>query len=1055
MSLSVVLVAVCGCTEFRPRASTADTGVEQPEDVVTGPCVGKVCDDSDQCTQDVCDAETGECVYSPVTAGSTCDDGLFCTQSETCSDGVCGGGVARDCPGGAGGCILGVCNEETRECETQPAQAGAACDDGDPCNVGETCDGEACIGGGPMVCVDPDDPCLTAKCDPETSECASVPLADSAQCEDGDPCTVEDQCTGGVCGGVPRDCSGQDEGCTVGVCDPLTGSCVEQPAEQGASCDDLTACTVDDVCDGNVCAGIPTDCGDLDGPCTEGVCNDQTGECVTKNLDDIPCEDGSLCTGPDACVVGVCVPGASTECPDGDDVCQVGLCDPETGVCGEGPGNEGGTCEDEDPCTTEDVCVAGTCAGTAKDCSDVADLCQKGVCLKESGVCVAQPDPLQDLQACDDGQFCTVDKQCVEGVCLGDPRDCSALDEECVQGTCDDFLDACVPIAIADDDPCSDGQVCTLGDTCKNGECGGDEVLDCSGLNNQCQNGFCSEADGGCIAVFEDPGTVCDDNLACTNTDTCTDGVCGGIPVDCTDLSTDCLAGACSETASGCVTVPVLDGATCSDGIECTADDFCSAGKCIPGDASECPCLGPARSLAFGGGCVEVPGSPFLQAETGFTVEFWLRTESKAPAILMDQRITTAVGESDWHIEYQLAGGDGQLRFRYGNVTGADSQIGMPSVELNDGEWHHVAVTRDDKTLRWWVDGNGLPGNVTTNIQSLSNESPLWLGCSAFGGQAWDGSLDDIRISSFARYSKKFTPPGRHSRDAATVALWHADDDPGGDLLLDVTGQSHNGTLSGAVSLEQDPAPGFTGCCGDTFLTAGEECDDGNIALGDGCTSACVLDSGPPQQSMSLGGAGCIQTPGDGLLKTVGDLTVEFWIRTPALGPARVLDKRKGQAGWSITFGADGRLSFEAGANDADNPEVFTQQAPINDDQWHHVAFIYSSVKVVRWYLDGEPGPTGKLDAAGPLGNDADLFVGCSQGAGQFFVGYLDGLRITDKLFYTAQFTPEPIVPPLNSSLLLYTFDQPILDGVVQDLSSGAHPGTVTGTTLIQSAVVP
>jgi len=43
----------------------------------------------------------------------------------------------------------------------------------------------------------------------------------------------------------------------------------------------------------------------------------------------------------------------------------------------------------------------------------------------------------------------------------------------------------------------------------------------------------------------------------------------------------------------------------------------------------------------------------------------------------------------------------------------------------------------------------------------------------------------------------------------------------------------------------QKPAPAVTppaAACGNGFLEGGEECDDGNTASGDGCSSACRIE---------------------------------------------------------------------------------------------------------------------------------------------------------------------------------------------------------------------
>ncbi len=48
---------------------------------------------------------------------------------------------------------------------------------------------------------------------------------DGTFCDDGLWCTIEDQCTSGVCGGVTRDCSSQTE-CTLGYCDENLDQCL-------------------------------------------------------------------------------------------------------------------------------------------------------------------------------------------------------------------------------------------------------------------------------------------------------------------------------------------------------------------------------------------------------------------------------------------------------------------------------------------------------------------------------------------------------------------------------------------------------------------------------------------------------------------------------------------------------------------------------------------------------------------------------------------------------------------------------------------------------------
>ncbi|MEZ6083097.1 MAG: hypothetical protein R3E58_03865 [Phycisphaerae bacterium] len=112
-------------------------------------------------------------------------------------------------------------------------------------------------------------------------------------CDDGDLCTTCDSMTGGTCTGIPVDCSHLDDGCLVGVCNQSNGECETAPAGDGA-CDDLNPCTENDTCTGGVCAGTPVDCSGVSGSCLPGVCNPATGLCEAPpestdcNMNNVP-----------------------------------------------------------------------------------------------------------------------------------------------------------------------------------------------------------------------------------------------------------------------------------------------------------------------------------------------------------------------------------------------------------------------------------------------------------------------------------------------------------------------------------------------------------------------------------------------------------------------------------------------------------------------------------------------------------------------------------------------------------------------------------------------
>src|SRR4030095_1418508 len=74
------------------------------------------------------------------------------------------------------------------------------------------------------------------------------------------------------------------------------------------------------------------------------------------------------------------------------------------------------TCNDGDPCTLDDACRQGICHGPTATCDD-ANPCTADVC-DPTGACSHQPS----TTSCDDGNACTVGDVCVEAGCKSGAR---------------------------------------------------------------------------------------------------------------------------------------------------------------------------------------------------------------------------------------------------------------------------------------------------------------------------------------------------------------------------------------------------------------------------------------------------------------------------------------------------------------------------------------------------------------------------------------------------------------------------------------------------------
>jgi hypothetical protein len=405
----------------------------------------------------------------------------------------------------------------------------------------------ACGGGAPASPAPPDD---ARTSDARTGDATGSAAADGApelppegcaldsDCDDGDPCTVDA-------------CRASDRTCRYG-------------ARPGADCEDGDPCTTTDRCDeAGVCRGVAVLCPSTDG-CVIGRCDPATGECGVPAVDDTPCDDGDPCTVDDRCAAGVCAPGASA-CGG---ACETGACSAEGGGAVCAPAPDGVLCDDGDPDTLADRCLAGRCVGYA--------------CADPSGAAPAC-DPAEDRceAHCGDGDPCDGVFVCRDGLCQTDPASivtCAPPPDACHTAACDPASGVCVVAAVPDGAACEDGQRCTVADACRGGHCVGEAVV-CPDEGDPCQLPVCDPADGAC-GVPRPDGTPCDDETICDGREVCRAGVCAAGPAPVLDDGEPCTRDTC-HPSGGIAHAPLDDGAPCDDGDAETLDDACVAGRCV------------------------------------------------------------------------------------------------------------------------------------------------------------------------------------------------------------------------------------------------------------------------------------------------------------------------------------------------------------------------------------------------------------------------------------------------------------------------------------------
>jgi len=241
-------------------------------------------------------------------ADADCNNANACDGVETCSTTThhCVAGTVVTCTALDQCHVVGTCNTTTGVCTNPPATDGASCSDGNGCTLNDTCQGGVCQPGPGKVCAALDQCHVVGTCNTTTGVCSNPAKPNGTACNDGNACTVLDQCLGGQCIGVSADHQGTCDDhnpCTDDSCNPaVVGGCVH--INNTASCSDGNACTANDRCSGGQCVGgAAVNCDDHN-PCTADACSASSGCAHTALADGTQCSDGT--GNPASCFTGTC-----------------------------------------------------------------------------------------------------------------------------------------------------------------------------------------------------------------------------------------------------------------------------------------------------------------------------------------------------------------------------------------------------------------------------------------------------------------------------------------------------------------------------------------------------------------------------------------------------------------------------------------------------------------------------------------------------------------------------------------------------------------------------
>ena len=121
------------------------------------------------------------------------------------------------------------------------------------------------------------------------------------------------------------------------------------------------------------------------------------------------------------------------------------------------------------------------------------------------------------------------------------------------------------------------------------------------------------------------------------------------------------------------------------------------------------------------------------------SVSYWLNTLETGNTVIMEKGSNSSFTQKT--DTGAVIAGTNTTQTDYANT----------SVLINDGSWHFITHSYTGTANNVYVDGGGVPQGTSLEIAPAANTNPLTIGASVGGANAYDGLLDEIRISNVER----------------------------------------------------------------------------------------------------------------------------------------------------------------------------------------------------------------------------------------------------------------------------------------------------------------
>ena len=489
-----------------------------------------------------------------------------------------------------------------------------------------------------------------------------------------------------------------------------------------------------------------------------------------------------------------------------------------------------------------------------------------------------------------------------------------------------------------------------------------------------------------------------------------------------------------------------------------------------------------------------------------FTWETWVKMDASASTTnLLNIGINdnSATGKSG-NLQIDSSG---HVMLQIWNASGHPTG----STNVADGTWHHIAVTYDSTAARAvniYVDGVKETQTLSAAAATANfTGSVATLGARNEGTFPLNGEIADVRVWSSVRTAAEVQSDMAGSPTGDTAALlghW-ALNDGSGSSVVDASGNSHTGTISGqtsgaetwttagpeqtvsgtisvakgttlsgtvsatdvdndAISFASNTGPSHgtlvvnadgtytytpttTYSGADSFIISAS---DGNVTTSQTVNVNVIVAASPPVFT-DIGAALTFDGVDDfvgvtGVPSSMSAITYEAWINPSQIaGTPCIISKGPAGSGTLFNFNSSGALQFFNGT------EWSTGTGTLAVNQWAHVSVTFDG-STVKFYINGQLDST--ISSAGTVDTATGLGIGhqnggVSGGAGlNEFTGQISDVRVWSTVRTAAEVASDMAGSPDDTTGLVGHWKLNDASGAsAADSSGNNYTGAITGQT--------